>query len=373
METKSKRVPARALRAMSCGFVLGDNGENAKTAPLELLARSGGLVDHWFWGKVVHDFQGMQHGDRIPVDWCHNDNELIGYVNKFNVGEDGLKLSGALVPYKESDRASEIVFKAKAGIPYEASIDFTPSKPGDTVIEEFPQGVSVMVNGQSFEGPITVFRAWRLRGVAVCPHGQDADTATTVQASDKEHDAEVMVMDQKKQEEKVEVKAPEAATQLKATEPVPKAVEASSVTAPEGEKAAKPSIAVDDKRSEFKAFVEVFGASDAAAYYSEGLDMQAAVLKHFAKLQADNLALRENVAQLTAKVNAIPDGTKPVPMVTSPVVGSSVVEPGDDELKKFGLQSMEFYKEFAKKSGSDPEALYKQARGVAQQRKEASK
>ena len=65
-------VPAAALRMVVGPLELGDNGEGAKSAPLRMKARTAQPVQHWFWGRVVHDMAGMRlHKDRLPVDYVH--------------------------------------------------------------------------------------------------------------------------------------------------------------------------------------------------------------------------------------------------------------------------------------------------------------
>jgi hypothetical protein len=167
-------VPASALRMVVGPFELGDNGEGAKSAPIRMKARTAQPVQHWFWGRVVHDMAGMHlHKDRLPVDYVHNPSEVIGYANHFRADTDGLEVSGALVPFKDSDRASEIIHKARAGVPYEASIYFG----GDGIkVEDVAEGQAAQVNGFQFAGPGIIIREWPLRGVAVCPYGADMNT-----------------------------------------------------------------------------------------------------------------------------------------------------------------------------------------------------
>jgi hypothetical protein len=126
MNTKDfSNIPAKACILSVGEFALGDNGETAKTAPLSMVARSGKPIEHWFWGRVVHDLSGMKlHKSRLAVDYCHDDKEIIGYLNKFDSTSGDLVTSGALIPFKDSDRATEIIHKMKAGVPYEASINF---------------------------------------------------------------------------------------------------------------------------------------------------------------------------------------------------------------------------------------------------------
>jgi hypothetical protein len=175
--SKFKSIPSHACILSVGEFEVGDNGESAKTAPVSLVARSGKPIEHWFWGKVVHDLSGMTiNKTRLAIDYCHDDKEVIGYLNKFDSSSGDLVTSGALVPFKDSDRATEIIHKMKMGVPYEASINFG----GDgIVVEEVPEGVTVEVNGYQLTGEAVIVRSWPLRGVAICPYGADANTEST--------------------------------------------------------------------------------------------------------------------------------------------------------------------------------------------------
>lgn len=173
---RTQKVPAAALNFTVGDLELGDNGDGAKTAPFRMVARSGEPIDHWYWGKVAHDLGGMRLSKpRVPIDYIHDDGDIIGYANKFDTDSGDLVVSGALTPFKESDRATEIVFKAKQGVPYEASINFSaPVK-----LQELAAGETTEVNGRNFTGPGVVIREWTLRGIAVCPYGADRNTSTT--------------------------------------------------------------------------------------------------------------------------------------------------------------------------------------------------
>jgi hypothetical protein len=179
---QSKSVPATALRFAVSACKFGDNGADAKTVPVTMTARTGDPICHWYWGNVVHDLSGMTvNKDRLPVDYCHESDEVLGYLNKFDPSSGDLIVSGALTPFEDGDRASEVIYKQKAGVPYEASIDFT----GPTVVEYVDAGASTDVNGKTLQGPLTVFRKWVLRGVAICPYGADPNTSTEFKAGDK--------------------------------------------------------------------------------------------------------------------------------------------------------------------------------------------
>lgn len=175
---ETRDVPGSALEFSIGEFELGNNGEGAKTAPIRLLARAGKPIEHPYWGSVVHDFEGMQHKSRIPIDYRHD--EPIGYVNKFDASSGDLMLTGALVPFKDSDKATEIIHKNQAGVPYEASIDFR----APVVMEELAAGQFADVNGNRVNGPATIIREWTLRGVAVCPYGADANTSSQLSSAE---------------------------------------------------------------------------------------------------------------------------------------------------------------------------------------------
>lgn len=176
-EMKFKSIPANACLLSVGEITVKDNGEGAKTAPISLVARSGKPIEHWFWGKVVHDLAGMRlNKKRVAIDYCHDDKEIIGYLNHFDSASGDLVTSGALVPFKDSDRATEIIHKQRAGIPYEASINFG----GDGIkVEEVAEGQVAQVNGYMLDGPAVIIREWPLRGVAICPYGADENTEST--------------------------------------------------------------------------------------------------------------------------------------------------------------------------------------------------
>ena len=178
----SKKVPVEACRfAVPLAF---DNvTDEMTTVPVEIKARDGGIVDHWWWGRTIHDMEGMErHKDHLTIDYCHDSDEVLGYMDSFDTSDGSLYTKGELILMdRPNDRATEIVRKSKAGVQYEASIDFD----GPLRIEEVGSGVEVEVNGQTFVGPVTIFRQWSLRGVAICPHGYDRHTETKFRKGDR--------------------------------------------------------------------------------------------------------------------------------------------------------------------------------------------
>jgi hypothetical protein len=141
------------------------------------------------------------HKQRLTVDYAHNESEVLGYVNHFDTETGDLYLSGALTPWREDDRTSEVMFKMAAGVPYEASIFFG----GDGIkIEEIGEGMTAMVNGRQFDGPGVVIREWPLRGVAICPYGADANTEASAMAQGETLKVETVTTKQETKMEAVE-------------------------------------------------------------------------------------------------------------------------------------------------------------------------
>ena len=322
---ENKQVPAAALRCVSGPFALGDNGESAKTAPFNMVARSGDSIDHWYWGKVVHDLQGMRlDGSKVAIDYIHDENQIIGYANHFSAESGDLEVSGALTPYKENDRASEIVYKARQGVPYQASINFA----GDgIVIEEFGEGETAEANGRKFSGPVTVIRDWPLRGVAVCPYGADSGTSTEFSSSDTQ-EVKVMSHDEKELTEAVldEVETTEADAAAVEAEVDNEDTAADATEAVEAvEVAEQPESTPEAEPAALKTgpdYLERFGDLG-GVWFAQGKSWDQCVVLH-------EEALQEKISDLEAKLSARSEGE------AEPVEFSAA----DDEVspKRMGLQ-----------------------------------
>lgn len=311
-EKNFNTIPANAC-LMSVGeFKLGDNGEGSKTAPISLTARSGKPIEHWFWGKVVHDLSGMRlHKSRLAIDYVHDDKEVIGYLNNFDSSSGDLVASGALVPFKDSDRATEILHKLREGVPYEASINFG----GDGIkVEELPEGMVSRVNGYQLEGPAVIIREWPLRGVAVCPYGADANTESrALSNTNKTFSATVASAtvpltatptEETAMSESVEVVAQGTET-AQATEEQ-KTEEATETEAPAVEVPAVETVKKDEdqkpaelSREEFSLIADKFGNDIAVRCMREGKGYDTAFAWHAEALECENEELKKQLSEFT--------------------------------------------------------------------------
>ena len=274
---------------------------DGRKAPITILARSAEPLDHWFWGRCVHDMAGMSlRKDRCPLDYEHSSFEIIGYANQFHASNDGLTVSGELISFREDDMAAEVMFKGQQGVPYEASIDFDPGK---LIIEEISEGFTAFVNGQQMEGPLTIFREWELRGVAIARYGADSNARTSF-TEQEQIEVEVTITES---ETMPESKKPEAEKT-----PEPKTPEtppvAEAVTAPD--EATAFSKAQEHVKAELTKFTATFGHELGVTYFSEGKPFAEACTL-FIQHQAGEIAKRdERITKLNQQLASIDTGEK---------------------------------------------------------------
>ena len=315
---KFNSIPAKACILTAGEFELGTNGAGSKSAPIRLTARSGKPIEHYYWGRVVHDLAGMHlHKSRLAIDYVHDSKEVIGYLNHFDSASGDLVVSGALVPFKENDRATEIIHKQANGVPYEASINFG----GDGIkVQEVMQGQSVEVNGYQFEGPGIVIREWPLRGVAVCPYGADANTESALFGADDKQmfsAAAYVEREPEKQEEKMEdEKVAEVAEEVTVeTEGAPEVKVTVEVTPVEAEVAETPKedeevveMSQPISRDEFTRIADEFGAEVAVKTVRDGGNYESALRMAYDAAKAEIETLKSAVEMKAQK----PGGAVPV-------------------------------------------------------------
>lgn len=145
--------------------------EEGKKRTFQGTAYAGGRVDgHWYWGRtgVVFDLDGIEIQVPTPLLGEHFSMSRVGVVKSVNVKQD-IKVSG---DFLSNPQAQEFVQDSDDGFPFQMSMFIDPGS-----IEEVGKGVSVTVNGQSFTGPIAVFRNNRIREFTICSTGADRNTA----------------------------------------------------------------------------------------------------------------------------------------------------------------------------------------------------
>ncbi len=299
----NEQVPATAmcLNAGDITITESTSAEGAATTyDVSLLARSSGPIEHWYWGQqTVHDFSGMRVAEKIPIDFNHDTAEVIGYLDTFSQEAEGLRVSGKLVSFGDNDRAAEIAKKSRAGIPWQASINFG----GDGItVEKLSENTSTTVNARQLAGPATIIRTFPLRGVAITPYGADENTESVVLSGKKEFTvtisaeetqmSELETLEEKQNEDQVvaevEADAINEQEQLEDAEIAATAVEEAPADDQQDDAEPAQLCQADGKR-----FVELFG-EQGAVWFIEGKSEAECFGLHVANLQ-------EKVAELSAE------------------------------------------------------------------------
>ena len=387
MKKTIEKVPAEALKfhygdeASACEFAAaGDDGK----VPIKIKARSREPIDHWYWGRVIHDMAGMRtNKKRIPVDYCHREDEILGALDTFDTETGDLQTAGFLDA--EDERAAEIVRKGKKGVPYEASIFFDRRT---VEAERLSDRESATVNGTTVRGPVTIIRKWTLRAVAVCPYGYDPKTSTrfsdndgdvdvTLLSHDSDEGGSTMSVDQQNQDpgqlssdgadpqaggqenpvqlvgmfgrllgrmvkfgqssEETPADPPSGTTELSekpGEKPADNGKLSDNAETPEGATALGDSTQPETPaagNAPGKAFMDRFGLEQGAVYFAQGLSMEEATFRH-------NKTLEKKVDELTARIEGANLGSEePVTFsgATSKPKGKDEKSSGDEALDAF--------------------------------------
>ena len=295
--TDTREAPASAFRFNAASPVqfAARGAEQAQSKAVTLLARTGAPIDHWYWGRIVHDFAGMKAKEVIALDWNHDPNELIGKADKLDASSGNLMAFATIESIEVGDQADKIIKRSDRGVPYEASIYFNP---WDMVLEYLPEGTFTEVNGAQVEGPLVIAREWTLRRIALVSSG--ADSGTEASFSSREDDAAKFSLNWKGPS--MATKATDAGKQTADTKPADEGAGKQSAESTAGDKAkTPPSIPT----TQLDKYVDKFGAVDGLEYLRGGLSYENALEKHLEKLEATKLKADEDKASAETKLAAL--------------------------------------------------------------------
>lgn len=313
---KTKQVPAAAFR-MSAEVELGDNGGNSTSAPIKIMARSGGpVVSPYFDYPIYHDFSSMSHKPRILLDYRHDDDDPVGYLNHFDTSTNDLVVSGAITSIEPGDTADKVMKRNRVGQPLEASIDFR----GPADFEELGANQTARVNGRDVVGPALIVKRWMLRAVALCPHGMDPSTYAqfsekdTITVSFSKHTPEQSTGDKQMSAETTPVEADEAVetvvdtdkkeTEGKADETKPEVstpVEGEDKPVEAGKTEGDKPVEVNGQKEVLsesqvpgERFLQTFGEKG-GVYFAKGMTFESALLEHVKQLSQENAELKQRM------------------------------------------------------------------------------
>jgi hypothetical protein len=146
-------------------------GKDAAALPQQFsgIAYSGAMVQNW--GALVVDLATTRFDTPMPLLAEHGRAEIIGVIDAGTNDGASLVVSGKIFSDIAGSRGEQIAQCAIRGAPYEMSI-------GLFGYNELwvAAGSSLMVNGQLFNGPLTVLQNGRVREVSIVSLGADANT-----------------------------------------------------------------------------------------------------------------------------------------------------------------------------------------------------
>lgn len=103
--------------------------------------------------------------ERVPLDYNHNEEEVIGYVENFQCAEDAITADGVVLIGDESSAAAKTFAQnIDGGVPFEASAFLDLSEAENVELED----------------GVTEWTGALIRGVAVCPYGTDRKTTVSL-------------------------------------------------------------------------------------------------------------------------------------------------------------------------------------------------
>lgn len=128
--------------------------------------------------------------ERVPLDYNHNEEEVIGYVENFQCSEDAITADGVvLIGDDSSDAAKTFAQNIDGGVPFEASAFLDLSEAESVELED----------------GVTEWSGALIRGVAICPYGTDRKTTVSLKMGEtnfvvrlKKSNNEDEVMDEEK-------------------------------------------------------------------------------------------------------------------------------------------------------------------------------
>ena len=128
--------------------------------------------------------------ERVPLDYNHNEEEVIGYVENFQCTADAITADGVvLIGDDSSDAAKTFAQNIDGGVPFEASAFLDLSEAESVELED----------------GVTEWSGALIRGVAICPYGTDRKTTVSLKLGEtnfvvrlKNSNNEDEVMDEEK-------------------------------------------------------------------------------------------------------------------------------------------------------------------------------
>jgi len=217
-KTEEVEIPIRAMQLTSTevsGQVEESSvGEKKDTrAKFRMVANSGGVIQHPYWGNFAIDLSGLKVGrKKKPALRDHDSQKIVGWTDSFEKTDEGLIAEGTFTEATEDGR--EVLSMLRDGFPWQASVYVPPKK-----VQRLAEGETAEVNGHQISGPGHIFRESSLREVTFTALGADENTdaaqlssgsakVTAHFFSSEQKEMEVQVDQQEAKQEEAALSAP---------------------------------------------------------------------------------------------------------------------------------------------------------------------
>lgn len=174
-----------SLATAPVNIVVSDTGEvsadgSQSPARFDAIAYSGGIMSRYISKPplpfdCVIDLKGMKVERNVVANLDHEQIHRVGHVPEIEVEASHVRAAGILSA--ATQYRDEVVNSARDGFHWEVSIEALLSKP-----ELLGRGRSVVVNGQTFTGPLYIMRESTLYGLAFVSRGADDGNSVRIAA-----------------------------------------------------------------------------------------------------------------------------------------------------------------------------------------------
>lgn len=190
--------------------------------------------------------------DRVPLDYNHNEEEVIGYVENFQCTEDAITADGVvLIGDDSSDAAKTFAQNIDGGVPFEASAFLDLSEAESVELED----------------GVTEWSGALIRGVAICPYGTDRKTTVSLKLGETNF---VVRLKNKSSNNEDEEMDEEKKVSIEDQKTDPK-----------------------NPREELEAMIEEFGLERGVEFFRRGITIEEAREEDYQSLKAERLQAEE--------------------------------------------------------------------------------
>jgi len=175
-------VPSPEFVTFSALPVIEAAANEQELPRFSMVAYSGGSMRvAGFPHVVVVDLDGLEVPDQsVPIRLDHKPDQGVGHTTCIKADAGQLIAKGLIS--RETRWARDVARSGSNGFPWQASI-------GGPVLEAqfIPQGQTIQVNGQTFDGPLHVIRRMQLKEISFVDSGADGHAKAVVAAQSKEN------------------------------------------------------------------------------------------------------------------------------------------------------------------------------------------